>query len=422
MQLIVELQVKISNGSLGAFTDGLHRHGCRLQLLHLRDSIEEYEIYDAEIIHSDPEAYEAFIAAAATARDSYQILGERNVLEDSIAGGLLNVAGKTPIENQGDYDLRLLGSAALMREMIRQGKGDHCTGILKTVAMLGCVKKRIEPSLDTIRLWHADLERDSVITGHFTGLNAFPLIITYGQIEDLIKTIQGIDAGFVALRITGIEDVDDSGVYEQIISEMSLPLISTVYDELPLLLLVETLHLLERDHLGLPEATAGIIGIDTSSLRMTRLLHGLGCHRVLGYDHNEKHMLTFEKSGGLATTPENIFNNADVILLFKNHFTIDEFHRIRAGQILISLIEFDELERGIIVEKGIRDFVSRQRIDPAVVFPGLLSGLLKTGARTIDDVKLVETAKKINRQRARDKRPLSLFMNAHDLVARFMID
>ncbi len=113
----------------------------RLQLLHLRDSIEEYEIYDAEIIHSDAEAYEAFIAAAA-ARDSYQILGERNVLEDSIAGGLLNVAGKTPIENQGDYDLRLLGSAALMREMIRQGKGDHCTGILKTVAMLGCVKKR----------------------------------------------------------------------------------------------------------------------------------------------------------------------------------------------------------------------------------------------------------------------------------------
>jgi malic enzyme len=70
----------------------------------------------------------------------------------------------------------------------------------------------------------------------------------------------------------------------------------------------------------------------------------------------------------------------------------------------------------------VRDFVSRRSIDTAVIFPGLLSGLLKTGARAIDDGKLVETAKKINRQRARDKRPLSLFMNAHDLVARFMID
>jgi hypothetical protein len=185
-----------------------------------------------------------------------------------------------PIENQTDYEMRLLGSAALMREQILRGRGDHCSGILRTVGIIGCIKKRVEPPIETIRLRHTDLERDAVIAGHFTGLNALPLIITYGQIEDLIKTIQGIDAGFAALRITGIEDVDDSGVYEQILSEMSLPLISTVYDELPLLLLVETLHLLERDHLALPEATAGIIGIDTSSLRITRLLNGLGCHRV----------------------------------------------------------------------------------------------------------------------------------------------
>ncbi len=422
MQLIVELQVKVTTGSLGAFTDELYRHGCRIQRLHMKESAEGHEIYDTEIIYSDPDAYEAFLAGATASRDAYQIESERNVLEDSIAGGLLNVSGKMPIENQTDYEMRLLGSAALMREQILKGRGDHCSGILRTVGIIGCIKKRVEPPIETIRLWHTDLERDAVIAGHFTGLNALPLIITYGQIEDLIKTIQGIDAGFAALRITGIEDVDDSGVYEQILSEMSLPLISTVYDELPLLLLVETLHLLERDHLALPEATAGIIGIDTSSLRITRLLNGLGCHRVLGYDHNEKLMLTFEKSGGLATTPENIFNNADVILLFRNHFTIDEFHRIRAGQIVISLIEFDELERGIITEKGVRDFVSRRSIDTAVIFPGLLSGLLKTGARAIDDGKLVETAKKINRQRARDKRPLSLFMNAHDLVARFMID
>jgi len=182
------------------------------------------------------------------------------------------------------------------------------------------------------------------------------------------------------------------------------------------------LHLLERDHIELAEATAGIIGIECGSLRMTRILHGLGCHRVLGYDHNEKLMLTFEKAGGLATTPENIFNNSDVILLFRNHFTIDEFHRIRAGQIVISLIDFDELEMGIIAEKGVRDFVPRQRIDTAVVFPGLLGGMLKTGVGEIDDGRMVEMARKINRQRARDKRPLSLFKNAHDLVARFLLD
>jgi hypothetical protein len=137
-------------------------------------------------------------------------------------------------------------------------------------------------------------------------------------------------------------------------------------------MLSEILHLLDRDHIALSDATAGIIGIECGSLRITRILNGLAVTGAC-YDHNEKLMLTFEKAGGLATTPENIFNNSDVILLFRNHFTIDEFHRIRAGQIVISLIDFDELEMGIISEKGIRDFVPRQRIDTAVVFPGLLS-------------------------------------------------
>jgi hypothetical protein len=48
--------------------------------------------------------------------------------------------------------------------------------------------------------------------------------------------------------------------------------------------------------------------------------------------------------------------------------------------------------------------------------------MLKTGVGEIDDGRMVEMARKINRQRARDKRPLSLFKNAHDLVARFLLD
>lgn len=256
MQLIVELQVKIGKGKLGVFTDELGRHGCTLRRLLLGESGESHEIYEAEIIYSDTEGYAAFMSAAGASRDSYQITGERNLLEDTIAGGLLNVSGKMRIETQADYEMRLLGSAALMREQIRKGKGDRCTGILRTVGMLGCVKKRADASADTIRLRHADLERDAAITHHFTGLNALPIIITFTQIEDLVKTIQGIEAGFAAMRITGIEDLDDSAVYEQILSEMSLPAVSTAYDEIPLLLLAEILHLLDRDHVALSEATA----------------------------------------------------------------------------------------------------------------------------------------------------------------------
>ena len=73
MQLIVELQVKVTTGSLGAFTDELYRHGCRIQRLHMKESAEEHEIYDTQIIYSDPYAYEAFLAGASDAEPDVEV-------------------------------------------------------------------------------------------------------------------------------------------------------------------------------------------------------------------------------------------------------------------------------------------------------------------------------------------------------------
>ena len=73
------------------------------------------------------------------------------------------------------------------------------------------------------------------------------------------------------------------------------------------------------------ETTVGFIGIDLSAIRLTRVLDKIGFRRVLGYDHGEKAMLALENQGGLATTAENIFGNADITLLLKNNFDHDEY-------------------------------------------------------------------------------------------------
>ncbi len=168
-------------------------------------------------------------------------------------------------------------------------------------------------------------------------------------------------------------------------SEIDRPVLYREYDELPLLLTYAIMHIMKKKSMTREECNAGIIGIDLCALRLTRILLSMGISRVLGSDNNEKLMMNFEKEGGLATTQENIFSNTDIIILLKNHFTIDDLARIRPGQVIISLIDDEDIDQEIIERKGIRDFIHGRWCDLSVIFPGLIAGMLKTGVKNLSD-------------------------------------
>ncbi len=402
MKIIVNMILQTKKGSLQLIMEEMHGRGCELQRIQRRENTEESDTYDLEVIAEDVLTVNGFVEAVTQPRAGARLIQIENVLEESVAGGLLTVSGKLPIESADDYEIKLLGATGILLDKIAQGKGADFSGVSRAVLSVSAVREKAEAQREQIYQRHALLERDSVIFHRFTGLNSYPLIVRYQQMEDLIRTMQAVSAGFCAVRLVEAEDLDDLGDYEQIREAVDVPMLCAAIEEIPLCILTEIIHMVEKSRMEFYECNLGMIGINASALRLTRLLLSLGCPRVLGYDNNEKLMMLFEKSGGLATTPENIFNNSDVILLFKNHFTVDDLHRIRSGQKFLSLIEEDSIEKNIISEKGIRTHVSRDQIDTTLVFPGLLRGLLRGGRVAYDNDTIIEIARRLKNIRSRE--------------------
>ncbi len=420
MKIIVHLSISVKQGRLSALVEAFSSHGCELHKILLSESNSENDTFDLEIVYTDVEKYRQLLDTIEGARALYTIHSINNLLEDQITGGLLTVSGKMPIENQNDYEMKVLGSSALIHEKISAGQAGRYSGISRNIGLLCALRKRLDMPQDLLPVKYVDIEKDAIVLHRFTGLNGIPVIIVYQQNEDLVKTIQGIESTFSAVRILDIEDVEDISIYEYLNSEISMPVLSFRHDEIPLSMLIEISRLLEKNGLVLRDNTIGVIGINVSVLRLTRLLSRLGCPRVLGYDNNEKLMLSFEKSGGLATTPENIFSNSDLILLVKNHFTIDEFNKIRSGQMIISTIDEEDLEKTIINEKGVKEYIPKEHLDTTILFPGILAGMIKSGRKTLSDESILELSKGIQKLYGTGGSRISLFSDIHEKVARII--
>ncbi|TAL36658.1 MAG: hypothetical protein EPN93_07480 [Spirochaetes bacterium] len=402
MKIIVTVTLQVKRGSLPYIVGEIHARGCELQRSVRRECTQDSEVFDLEIIAGDNQALNGLIEEITQQKSGSRLIQIENLLEDSIVGGMLRVSGKLAIESPDDYDTKLLGATGLLFDKISQGRGTEYSGIARSVLFLSAMKSRADAQADRLYQRHAGLERDCVIFNLFTGMNAYPLIVRYVQMEDLIRTIQAVSPGFAAVRVVEAEEMDDVTDFDQLRDCIDVPVLSAATDEMPLCMLAEIITMVEKSRMEFYECNLGMIGITASALRLTRMLLSLGCPRVLGYDNNEKLMMLFEKSGGLATTPENIFNNSDVVILNKNHFTVDDLHRIRSGQKFLSLIEEDLLEKNIIADKGIRTHVTRDQLDTSLVFPGLLRGMIKSRRESYDNDTLIELARRLKNIRAKE--------------------
>lgn len=416
MQIINEVTVVIKKRSFPSFIDELYKRDCDLvELRHVEERDDGY-LYSLHIGFTSPKRFEEFITIIGNAGDKYKVLTVKSLMEDMIAGGLINVSGKTRLDTAADFRTTVLGAAEMIRGKIRSGHGYGFTGISRSVALVSGVKPSGETEQEHLLVEYAAAERDAVILNRFGGLNGFPVTIRFDHVEDIITVMKKIEHNFSVVRIMHVDE-GSMMLNEQIVSELRTPVISLEHDEIPLFLLLFIIKILIKHRLKPEENTIGLVGIDLSAVRLARVLYTAGFHRVLGYDHSETAMLALENQGGLATTAENIFSNADITIIMKNNFKREEFQKIRPGQFVISLLPGEDLEGDAVSGKGVREFIQVDLSDLAVLFPGIARGLMETGPEPITDVKLVEYAKGLVSILSDSFEFPHIFSDIHDRVA-----
>ncbi len=422
MKLISELQVRIKRGFLPHFTNELYKWKCEVRSLEILASGEELDSFFIEVVYDDMENFRSFIDKIGKHIDNFRVESVKNILEDEIYGGLLMVTGKVQIDNMMDYEMRLDGAAEFIISKIEHDEaGVGYTGISKNIALVCGIMSRDEINTKYLLTTYTTAEKEAIVIQRFSGYNAFPLVMRFDQIEDFIKTLQRVSHTYSLFRILDIEEDYDISHYEQIYNAIDLPVISRGFDEMPLYLASLLDRLMVKGKLKYEDISVGMIGIDAAAQRITRILRLLGCSRVLGYDNNETLMLSFENEGGLSTTQENIFNNADIIILFKNHFTDDDLNKLIPGQMIISLIDEEMFDFDIVNSKGLKEFIHGKKIDISAIVPGLVKGLVTSGLHHLDDRCIIKLAKDISSYSGDMMMP-PVFSDIHERIPVYIKD
>jgi malate dehydrogenase (oxaloacetate-decarboxylating) len=381
----------------------------------------EFDLFRIEIFYSNKEKFKGLLDKITKHESNFQIVSFENDPEEEIKGGFLTVSGKMDIENVLDYELKIQGVSELALELIKTGEENiKYTGISKNIGLISGIRTTEDSNYNLLKSYIL-MERDAIIINKFTGMNAFPLIIKFNDIDDFIKTLQRIEKTFSAIRICSLEEIDDITVYEQIFSDCSLPILSQYYDEIPVAVLTAIFHLLEKNKLDVTNKNMGFIGLNAASLRLTGLLLKTGFYRILGCDSNMKLMHNFEKQGGLATTQENIFNNSDIIILFKDFFSEDDEKKIGSAQIVISLID-SQMDTSGLKAKGTREILNYGWMDLAGLYPGILKGLLASGIKRLYDDSITKLSKKIVEIKSGEEIIPNVFSGVHEKIEKVIQD
>lgn len=302
MRLINEITVIIRKKSFPSFIDELYKRECDLlELQHIEESGDGF-LYTLRIACDNLKRFEEFITIISSAGDKYKFISIKNVIEESIVGGLISVSGRMPVENITDYNTSVLGAADLMLEKIKGEDGKRYTSIARNVCLVAGVRSTDETA--RVRLLHeyVGAERDAVILNRFSGLNGCPLTVRFEHPEDVIQVLKKIEQNYSAVRVTRIDEASIM-LYDMLYSDLTVPAISLEHDDIPLLLLILIIKIMMKYRIKAEETTVGLIGIDLSTVRLARVLDKIGFRRILGFDHSEKSMLALENQGGSRQRP-----------------------------------------------------------------------------------------------------------------------
>ena len=190
MKLIASITLKMKKVVLPQFISTLYKHNIDINMINLTEADGKWESYTIEIIYLSKKDLARLVDTLKKNSEYFQDITVTSTLEDKIKGGILTTSGKIEIENINDVWTALIGSNKLIHEKIDAGlQKNHCASF-KSIALISGIKIKNSASNNLYYHLYADSERDSVLISRFTGKNAFPIVIKYNSIEDMINTIK----------------------------------------------------------------------------------------------------------------------------------------------------------------------------------------------------------------------------------------
>ncbi len=393
MKLTAVLTISMKKGILPQFIATLYKQQIEISSINLTESDGKLDGYVLEIIYTSKKELMRVIEALKKNSDFFRDLSITSTLEDKIRGGLLVTRSKLQADTNNDIETTFLGGTMLIHERIDAGFGAQYSSVTDSVGIISGFKKMVMPDNEFYH-YYADSERDAVIISRFTEKNAYPVAIKYQTVEDMIKTVKGIEESFSCFRFIN-SDSEDLMFRNTIIESLRKPVLFREFDEIPLYLISMIVKICKKHRYKVDETSIGILGLNPAMIRLTGLLCNSGYLKVLGHDSRERTMMSFETQGGLATTVQNVAENADILIVFNEHLLNDNLQYLNPGGILIICFNGEPVDTSIFFDKGLKEIIQIRPDDILFLLPEMIKGITSGEQRFFSDdliIKISATA------------------------------
>ena len=240
------------------------------------------------------------------------------------------------------------------------------------------------------------LQRDSFLLNKYAGFYAEPIWIHAEHEEDFIKSICAMEHNYQMIRISSLNNDNSIELFDRISKSVSIPIVHAEYVENAILITAMLTNALNNRNESLKDKNIAILGIDTSSMGLTSLLHTQSPTRISGVDGNFRLLSKFEKQGGIASSLDNVYNNADVIVImpdFQAELSIKKFH---PEQMILNfntaILQATEIPADLKTSIYTGNFPH-----PVSILPGLYLALAQSGIKRLETkhlLKLLDTLTK----------------------------
>jgi hypothetical protein len=373
MKLTAVLTIKMKKGILPQFIATIYKQQMEVSNINLTEAEGKWDGYNIEIIYTSKKDLVRVIEALKKNSDYFRDLTITSTLEDKIRGGLLATGSKIQIDTNTDIETSFLGGTTLIHEKIESGFGKQYCSVSESVGIISGLKKMASPT-DEYYHYCADSERDAILISRFTSKNAFPVSIKYQTVEDMIKILKGIEESFSCFRFMNT-DSEDYIFRNTIIDSLKKPVLFRELDELPFYLMTIISKICRKQRAKPEETSIGILGLTQGMIRLTGILCTAGFLKVLGYDNRERTMMSFETEGGLATSIENVADNADILIVYDEQLLKDNIQYLNPGCILISGFNGEPVDGSLLSDKGLKEIIQVRDVDLLTLIAPMINGI-----------------------------------------------
>jgi len=383
MKLTAVLTIKMKKGILPQFIATIYKQQMEVSNINLTEADGKWDGYVIEIIYTSKKDLIRVIEALKKNSDLFRDLSITSTLEDKIRGGLLATGSKIQIDTNSDIETSFLGGTTLIHEKIDAGFGKQYCSVSESAGIISGFKK-MSSLTDQYYHYCADSERDAIIISRFTNKNAFPVTIKYQTVEDMIKVLKGIEESFSCFRFMNTDN-EDYLFRNTIIDTIRKPVLFRELDELPFYLMTIITKICKKMRYKPEETSVGILGLSQGMIRLTGILCSAGYLKILGHDNRERTMMSFESEGGLATTIENVADNADILIVYDDSLLKDSTQFLNPGSVVINGFNGEPPDGNIFADLGLKEIIRVQDVDLLTLIPPMINGITSGEQKFFND-------------------------------------